>query len=183
MLGLSARVTGSGFRNDGSYHYGKQYESKELKKERLDKAVAFIGNREWLEGKESFSTPALTELDDFLAYCKEKNIYVIGYIPPTPKVIEDAYRKYPKYEYVFHTYEKTLPLFQKYDFELYDFFSMKQLGASDEETIDEYHTTEKVMLRVMIKMSDKGKTLSYVTTKASLQKLLNSIKDQNDVLR
>jgi hypothetical protein len=108
---------------------------------------------------------------------------VVGYIPPTPKVIEDAYKRHAKYEYMFHTYEKTSPIFKKYNFEVYDFFSLQALGATDDEAIDEYHTNEKVMVRVLVKMSGKGKELSKVISQAKLQKLLNSAKDGNDVLK
>ncbi len=182
-IGLNARINGSGLRNDGSYHYGKQYEDKVAREQKIQKAIIFIETKTGVEGKEFFSTPALNELDAFLSYCKERNIVVVGMIPPTPKVIEDTYKKYPQYEYMFHTYEKTLPVFQKYNFALYNFFSMSSLSATDEETIDEYHTSERVMLRAMMKMSDVGQPLSHIATKASLQKILTFVKDQNDVLK
>ena len=182
-IGLNARVNGSGLRNDGSYHYGKQYESKELRDQKINKAITFIENKTTVEGKEFFSTPALNELDNFLAYCKERNIYVIGYVPPTPKIIEDTYKKYSKYEYMFHTYEKTLPVFQKYNFDLYNFFSMSSLQSGDEETIDEYHTSEKVMLRAIIKMSENSQVLSKVTNINYLEKVISSTKDKNDVFK
>jgi hypothetical protein len=182
-IGLNARINDSGLRNDGSYHYGKQYQDKDLRNQKISKAITFIETKTGIESKEFFSTPALNELDNFLSYCKERNIQVIGFIPPTPKVIEETYKKYPKYEYMFHTFDKTLPLFQKYNFTLYNFFSLESLGATDEETIDEYHTSEKVMLRAMIKMSDSDQPLSSIVNKTRLQKILNSTKDQNDILK
>jgi hypothetical protein len=181
-IGLNARINGSGIRNDGSYHYGKQYEAKNIRAEKIQKAVSFIETKQGVTATEFFSAPARKELDDFLRYCKERNIHVIGFIPPTPKVIEETYKKYPRYQYMFHTYEKTLPVFQKYNFTLYDFFSLSTLGSNDEETIDEYHTSEKAMLRTLIAMSS-DKSLSRVLNKTKLQKILDSAKDQNDVLK
>jgi hypothetical protein len=182
-IGLNARINGSGFRNDGSYHYGKQYESKQLKQEKINKAITFIENKTSIESKEFFSSSARKELDELLRYCKENNIYVIGYIPPTPKAIEDTYKKYSKYDYMTHTHELTSPIFKKYGFEVYDFYSMARLGAGDEETIDEYHTSERVMLRVLINILDTNTHLQQVASKAYLKKILLNSKDQNDVMR
>ncbi len=182
-IGLNALVNKNGFRNDGSLHYGKSYQNDLVKQVKVDKAITFIDTKTNVQSKTFFGEPALLELEDFLEYCKERNITVIGYIPPTPKVIEDAYKRHTKYDYMFHTYEKTSPIFKKYNFELYDFFSLAALGARDDEAIDEYHTNEKVMLRVMVKMSGKGTALSKVTSQAHLQKLLEAVKDGNDVLK
>jgi hypothetical protein len=182
MIGLNAKINGSGTRDDGSYHYGKQYEDTALKQEKINKAINFIIHKKVNESPE-ISADALNELDGFLAYCQERNIYVLGFIPPTPKAIEDIYKKYPKYEYMFHVYEKTSPIFKKYNFKLYNFFSLAALGASDEEAIDEYHTSEKVMLRVMMGMSGDGGVLSKFVTASRLQKIFRNTKDQNDVFR
>ena len=182
-IGLNARINGSGFRNDGSYHYGKQYESKQLKQEKISRAITYIENKTSIESKEFFSNSARKELDELLRYCKENGIYVIGYIPPTPKAIEDTYKKFPRYDYMLETLSFTSPIFKKYGFEVYDFYSMARLGAGDEETIDEYHTSERVMLRVLIKMLDTNKELQQVAEKAYLKKILFNSKDQNDVMK
>lgn len=182
-IGLNARINGSGFRNDGSYHYGRQYESKRLTQEKIGKAITYIENKTSIESKEFFSSSARRELDELLRYCKENGIYVIGYIPPTPKAIEDTYKKFPRYDYMLQTESLTAPLFKKYGFEVYDFYSMARLGAGDEETIDEYHTSERVMVRVLLKILDTNTQLKQVTSKAHLKKILLNAKDQNDVMR
>ena len=182
-IGLNARINGSGFRNDGSYHYGKQYEDATLKEQKIARAITFIETKTSIQGKEFFSTQALSQLESFLVYCKERNIYVIGYIPPTPKAVEDTYRKYPQYDYMTHTKELTSPLFEKYGFQVYDYYSMAKLGAGDEETIDEYHTSEKVMVRVLSGIVTTDKKLQKVTSKDRLGKILANVRDHNDVMK
>lgn len=180
LIGLNAISTGSGLRKDGSYHYGEQYEDLSVRDEKISRAVTFIKTKNSVAPKEFFSEAALKELDLFLQYCKSNNIYVVGYIPPTPKLIEQAYRSDAQYSYMFATYDKTLPLFNKYNFALYDFFTLSTLGGTEEETIDEYHTSEKVMLRTLLAISKQNREIKNLVNVPNLERMLKA-KDQNDV--
>lgn len=183
-VGLNALITGSGIRKDGSNHYGKQYENKDLREEKMKRAITFIETKNSTRTEEEFSSSALNELDKFLLFCKEKHIYVIGYIPPTPKIIEDTYKKYSKYNFLFKTHSETLPVFAKHGFTVYDFFSLQSLDVKDDTgVIDEYHTDERIMVLTLLKISEKNSILSKFVSKEFLRTLVRDAKDGNDILR
>ncbi len=181
-IGLNALINDSGTRNDGSYHYGKQYVGDQGRIDRINDAINFLEHKQEASSTESFSTEAVNELDSLLAYCKAHNIYVIGYIPPTPHAVALAYQQFPSYDYIFQTYAKTDPTFKKYGFTLFNFFDMASLGAPDTEAIDGYHTDEKTMLRVLISMAESDKTLAGAVDVSRLKQALNTAADPNNVL-
>lgn len=181
-IGLNALVNDSGLRNDGSYHYGNQYSADQGKIDRINDTVSFIENKALPTASATLSPAALSELDAFLAFCAEHNIQVIGYIPPTPHAVVEAYKKYPSYDYVFHIYENTNPIFQKYNFRVFDFFDMATLNVPDTDAVDGYHTDEKVMVQVLIQMAQKDTELSKVVDIKKLTKIFNTAKDSNNVI-
>lgn len=182
-IGLNAYVTGSGIRNDGSYHYGKQYEDKDLRDKKIAAAINYIIHKDSIYSTGEVSHDALKELDAFLSLCKEEHIYVVGYIPPTPKKIEDAYKNNQVFSYMFNVYDVTDPIFKKYGFRVFNFFQLASLGGGDEETIDEYHTSEKIMLRTLLQIyKSDGAVRPYINEKKILSMMLHA-QDQNDVTR
>ncbi len=182
-MGLQARITGSGTRRDGSYHYGRQYEDEGERDKKIERAVQFIASKKTQNTEGAFSSEALTELDAFLQYCRDENIYVVGYVPPTPKSIENEYKKHTQYRYMQKVYEKTNPIFAKYGFKVFDFYSLQSLNSNDSETIDEYHTSEKVMVRTLISISKKDDITAKIVNMSVLEKAFRSTQDQNDVLK
>jgi hypothetical protein len=182
-VGLNARVNNTGFRNDGSLHYGKPYKLDAARDAKINKAILFIDTKSNIKSEHDFSEPALAELDTFLKYCKERNIIVVGYIPPTPQVVEDAYKRHSSYDFIFKTYTKTKPIFDTYGFKVFDTFSLSRIGATDLQAIDEYHTNEKAMVLTLLTMSGKGSPLSSVISQEKLKAILESGKDENDILK
>lgn len=181
-IGLNALINNSGMRNDGSFHYGNQYVGDQSHIDKINDAVNFITHRQSAPSDEIISKEALSELDTFLKFCKEHNIYVIGYTPPAPHVIYEAYKEFPSYGYMFKTYEDTKPIFKKNNFSIFDFFDMATFGAPDFESLDGYHTDEKTTLRIIIKMAESDKTLRNYVDPKYLQGVLNSAKDRNDII-
>jgi hypothetical protein len=182
-VGLNARITGTGILGDGSFHYGKQYHDTKKKEDKIANAIRFIETKQSTPQKEFIGSEALAELDAFLKYCKSKNMYVIAYIPPTPQSIEKAYSKKEQYAYLFKVAEYVDPIFKKYDFTLYNFFSMASVGSTDKDAIDEYHTNEKVMVKTLLAIVSDNKTLQSYTSRKKLENILLHAEDGNDVLR
>lgn len=180
--GVVAVTVKGGLRSDGSYQYGQHYKDLLIKSEKINKAVTFITTLYRPETKENFSSQALRELDALLQYCKERNIKVIGYIPPMPTVIEEAYISKSHYDFIFKTYEKTRPVFKKYNFAIYDYHSLHSLASSDDETLDEYHTGEKVMVRMMLDIAKKDTYFNTLVSKEVLEAMLQQTKGQDAVI-
>ena len=86
VYGLAAAARGTGFALDGSYRYGI------LTEQNLDAPEKNFSDtyRQIDFGQERFAygdTPdplALTQLEEFLALCREKGIRVVGFLPPLP---------------------------------------------------------------------------------------------------
>jgi hypothetical protein len=181
-IGINAIMTGSGTRYDGSRSYGTQYNDIRVTKTLIDNEVKNITSKKDTETPQTASGDALIELDRFLELCKNENIYVIGYIPPTPERIIKAYHSQKQYNYIFETYDKTLPIFKKYNFQLFDFYSLKSLNADENEAIDASHTSEKVMVRALIYMSKTDSVLKNVLSK-NLNTMLIHTTNKNNVLQ
>ena len=78
------------------------------------------------------------------------------------------------YEYIFKLDDALNPLFRKFDFDFYDFTDLASLGASDVETIDGFHGSEKAYLRLYIKIAERNEKLRrYSEEIAVLEKRLN----------
>jgi hypothetical protein len=148
----------------------------------IESEVKNITSKKDTETPQTISHEALQELDRFLELCKKENIYVIGYIPPTPEKIIKAYHSQKQYSYLFETYDKTLPIFKKYNFRLFDFYSLKSLNANEDEAIDASHTSEKVMLRTLINISKTDPLLRSVVLK-NLNTILIHSTNKNNVLQ
>jgi len=89
--GYNAKNNGNGFRSDGSYCYGKYFSNPENGddwgfKDTFKRIKE--GNRRF-EYSEKISPKAIKELKEFLDFCEQNKIYVIGFLPPYAKVVYD----------------------------------------------------------------------------------------------
>lgn len=155
-IGLNAIVNDNGFLNDGSYYYGKiyqdptaadDYQFKDTFK-RIEKGIKRF------EYGDKVAKKALEKLEAFLAESKKRNIHVIGFLPPyAHAVYEKMSAMKERYGYVFGLHADLAPVFARYGFTFYDFSDIKELGASDAETTDGFHGSEKAYLRMFIFMA------------------------------
>jgi hypothetical protein len=168
-IGLAALVKNSGFLNDGSYHYGTIIEPPPFEDtlQRIEQ-----GNRRFQYGQEA-SKDAVLELERFLQLAKERNIYVIGFLPPyAHSVYERMMEMGNKYAYIASLPVTLQPFFDINEFALYDFSDLAEFGADDAETIDGFHGSEKAYLRLFINMAQDNKILQeYVDTDYLKEKL------------
>ncbi len=175
--GISPLIYDSGFRNDGSYRYGQYI--KTGGEQLIDPAF----DRGWCKQKpgaqDEVNKAGLAELERFLAECRRRNIHVVGYLPPFAQYAFDAVKAKSEYAYLFAIEKNAKPVFAKYGFSLFNFLDMSRLGASSSEAIDSAHGSEKLYLRVMIKMAEGDKQLRSLVDlpwlKAKLNKPLNKV--------
>lgn len=179
-IGLNAIINNDGFLNDGSYHYSKfiknpqsnpDYQFKDTF-ERINNGVRRF------QYSNEVSEKATVELEKFLQKAKERNIHIIGFLPPyAHAVYEKMMSMGDKYGYILKIKDSLDPAFKKYEFKFYDFSDINSIGSNDKETIDGFHGTEKAYLRLFLLMLEKDKTLKQVADKTYLEKMLENTKN------
>ena len=176
-IGLNALMNNNGFLNDGSYYYGSIMEdptsSLDYQFQDTFKRIE-AGNRRFQYGKE-ISKEALEELEKFLKLAKERNVYVIGFLPPyAHEVYERMMAMEDKYTYILKLEGSLGPIFDAHGFGLYDFSDLATLGATDKETIDGFHGSEKAYVRLLLLMAEDNGMLGQRVDSKYLGERLNS---------
>lgn len=153
-LGLRAIRDGHGFRNDGSEQYGDflvaGWLSPEVERQRhLDDLQA--GRRMYVRGS-VISERALDELRVILELCQQRGITVIAFLPPFMPSLWDQLVAGGQHTYILDLPQRLTPLFDSFGFKLFDFSDGEQLGATDEDFFDGWHASERIYLRMILRM-------------------------------
>jgi hypothetical protein len=171
-FGLNAVVNQNGFRNDGSYYYGDYIldptdpTNPDYQFSNTLRRIA-EGTSRFQYGQEPFSG-AIAELAAFLDLSRARNIYVVGFLPPYAHLIYEKMTSMPDQYAYLQKLEPTLrPMFEQRGFGFYDFSDLAWTGASDAETIDGFHASEKAYLRLFIQMVESDQRLSEVSAEIS----------------
>lgn len=161
-IGLLANVKNSGNRNDGSYDYGdipsidnkksEDYKFKDTLR-RMEKGVNLLYHGDKVSDK------SVAVLNDFLNYAQSRNIYVIAFLPPYAQEIYDKMKSSGEYQYVFDLKKKLDPIFENYNYALFDFSDMSSFGAEKDKIIDGLHASEESYLKLFIIMAKKNQLL------------------------
>ncbi len=177
-IGLNALVNGIGFRFDGSLNKNLESESNHV--ERIENDIQIkqeelkVNRASFLYGTEPPTEEMLSTFRDFLEYCKERGIYVVGFVPPYPHALYEEMIKVDD-DYSRQVVELpmlTRSIFSKYNFPVFDFSDISTVGGKDTEFADITHGTDKLYLRTLIYMASRDNRLaSYVDT-VYLKKLL-----------
>lgn len=174
-IGLHAITNHYGLLNDGSFHYGEIVEGGN---ETAKTDIAYTLNKletgaVHFEHGQTIAQSAITELEKFLLDCKQRNIYVIGILPPYPTKIYQKMKTMEKdFEYIFKIAEKVQPVFDEFEYDFYDFSDISAMGAADEEAYDGGHASEKAYVRAFIEMAENNDVLAQYVNIDYLKKRL-----------
>lgn len=177
-VGLSAGMYGDGFRNDGSYSWAKHAgapDSPDDPDYRFGNTLNRIAKGiKRFEYGDSVSEKSLREVAALLAECKARGIHVVGFLPPFAHVIHEKLASLPdKYGYLRELHPRLEEVFAQAGFPLEDLSDLAELGATDLETVDGYHGSEKAYLRVFIRLAEAdGELRAYAQPVDSLKELL-----------
>ncbi len=167
-IGLNAILNNTGFRNDGSIYYGVQIEkliNKDTTASDFNYSNTFDrikhGNRHF-EYCKSVNEKALNKLSAFLNYCKSQQINVIAFLPPFADKVYIKMVESGNYLYLKDVYQRIKPIFEKYNFEVYDFSKVALCNSSDNETIDGFHGGELTYQKILISILESGSILNRV---------------------
>jgi hypothetical protein len=176
-IGLNAIMNNRGFRNDGSYEYGNLInEFNSDNNSKLKGYFSLIKNEgSRFEYSNKISDNSLYELDRFLRRCKERNIYVIGFLPPyAHEIYLEIERMKIEYEYFFELEPTLNPIFKKYGYNIYNFSDLNSTGADACEVIDGTHASDKAYLRLFILLAENEEALKNETNISRLKFELNN---------
>ena len=187
-IGVNAFINNEGFREDGSYQYSKiltDPNRQNILKATIDSFVeGYQKNRESAGYRYAFSEATITSLNELLALCQQKNIYVIGFLTPYPP---DKYQEIIRLDDVYKERALQLPktvkkVFSDYGFDFYNFSDISILGLDKNNTefVDSVHGTDKLYLRMTIYMAERNKQLLKYVDISKDRKLLENTK--NDFL-
>lgn len=171
-LGSAALFQDSGFLQDGSYYYGNVY--KDYGKNIEDIKIS-VDNEDfvWLTESPDIDPSALESLDRFLSLCDEKDIFVIGSIPPIAvsvlPYIEN--HKDDTCRYVYQIYPEAKKIFDKYGYEIYDYTDLRSFEIDDSYFVNWIHGGEVSFLRMVIDMDERGSILNEYTDLSYLKTL------------
>lgn len=174
-LGFNGRVKDAGYMNDGSYYYGNLYRNPESSDdcqfaETLDR-IGHGGVRfEWAD---HIDDDTLRQLKDLLSYCRERDIYVIGFLAPLPPAIYDVMVKSGDYGYLDEVAPACGEIFGEYNYEFYDYLDGEKLGMGDEYYIDGSHGSELVYGRIIEDMAEHGSKVKRYADLNTIRKLLS----------
>jgi hypothetical protein len=171
-FGISARIHTNAFRNDGSYHWGQHITDPEHVQYRdvdfrltLDRIAKGNGRFQYAR---HLTEANAAELERFLADCHARGIYVIGFLPPFAHAIYEKMRSMPEqYGYLAEVPVRGKQIFERYGYQLFDFSDLATVGATDKETIDGFHGTEKAYLRLFLQMVQADPTLAGLARDSS----------------
>lgn len=177
-IGLNARVQLNAFRKDGSYTWASyvadpaspRHEDHGFRNT-LDRIAK--GNRRFEYG-EQVSAAALQEVDALLRDCKARGIHVVAFLPPFAHTVLQSMRaRSADYGYLAGIMPGLRPIFQRHGFVLEDYSDLAELGATDHETIDGFHGSEKAYLRLVLRLAESDAPLrALLRDPAGLQERL-----------
>ena len=182
-IGLWALVKDSGYRQDGSYREGHQMNipnRKEVLKSDVETRVRDIRNYDQLVWKkeEAAIVDNLKELGAILALCKEKGIIVVGYIPPDPEGVSEAFAKNDSsYAQAQNALKKDIAsVFSEHGSIFFDLSDISLFGGKNDEFIDMIHGGDLLYARVYLYMAHHNKTLARYINAEGLERMIREAK-------
>lgn len=174
-IGMSARVKGDGYAQDGSY-----YSESVCRARDADPAeVSFADSLERIgEGESRFEygdhvdPDTVTQLNHLLAYCQSNGIYVIGYAAPFAPSVYKTMVQSGNYGYLQEITPSCEPVFAKYGFEYYDYLSGDFNGITDAYYLDGFHGSEIVYGMMVEDMLKHGSRLNEYADRNLLRQML-----------
>ncbi len=157
-IGFNGRVKDNGFMYDGSYYYGDiyrepassgDYEFSDTKK-RISNGIRRF---QW---GEHVDDETVSLLEDLLSYCKKRDIKVIGFLAPFAPSIYDIMEESGNYGYLGEVAPACSEVFDRYDYEFYDYADGERLGMTDEYFLDGFHGSCLVYGRILEDMAESG---------------------------
>ncbi|MFC1675848.1 hypothetical protein ACFL3G_02145 [Planctomycetota bacterium] len=189
-IGIKAITNGSGFRYDGSYYYkkfiddGGQGSPKAPDYGFNNSRMRIKNGINPFEHASEVSQKSLDELDKLLVYCKQRDIVVVGFLPPFADAVWSYMMEQGDHEYLRKLPDRMQTVFLRHGFDFFNFPNLSSCDSNDHEVTDGFHGSEKAYLRILIKMLDQSELLRpFTASRAFLQRELYSAKGDTIVFQ
>lgn len=135
-IGLTAAVRNSGYREDGSFTWDFwEFDAEDLKQIARDESYYVYGT--------SVSDRAIEDVKMFLAECRQRDIYVAGFLPPfSPRVYHALEQHREQYAFMFQLAGRLQPLFDRFGFSFADFTNPARCEIRRDGFFDGQHASE-----------------------------------------
>jgi hypothetical protein len=179
-IGINALFDHTGFLNDGSLYWGAITENPDRRQVLADNlktvASSTIDDRSTVEYSPVIRQQSLDDLQAFLEYCKENNIYVVGFLPPHPHIIYEALvaPHDATAETVVRLPKVLKAMFDARDYPFFDYSDGASIGIKDTEYLDDYHVSDKGQAQILADMASQSDTLRHYVSLQDLRKLIQN---------
>lgn len=175
-VGFNGIVKDEGFMYDGSYYYGDMYRNPEKQKDYLfaDTLNRIETGTSRFEWGEHIDQDTFVQLENLLSYCKERNILVVGFLTPYAPAIYDVMINSGNYNYLNEIVPACVELFDRYEYEFYNYMDGEDLGATDDYFIDGFHGSEILYGHILEDMILNGSRLKQYADFEMIQYMINN---------
>lgn len=145
-IGFNGIIKESGFLIDGSYYYGNvyRYPENQLDYKFTDTLNRIETGRSRFEWGNHIDPETLIQLEILLAYCKDNEIQVVGFLAPFAPTVYKAMEDSNNYEYLKEITPSCRELFFRYGFSFFDYMNPIQLKVTDDYFLDGFHGSDVV---------------------------------------
>ena len=172
VYGLAAAGKHSGFKADGSYQYGwtaqRNLGQPEKNFSEVYRNIDFDELR--FQGCALPDAAALEQLESFLACCAEREIRVVGFLPPFPPAVNVRMQAAGKYGFLDTLHSEIARRFEAVGGECYDFTSMPD--TVDDEYIDGFHGGDRVYAKIVLHLAEESSILGPLVDVSAVNGLL-----------
>lgn len=177
-VGLNAVVHQTGMKKDGSMYYGSFNQIAANDDYQFEKTFEKIKNNEGRFKKgPGVNIDALKELENLLRFCNNKNIKVIGFLPPFATAVNEHFQMQKGYHFIHDIFLPAKAIFTEFNHELYDFTEIAEIKGTDKEMIDGFHGSEVIYVRMLIEILSEKSDLNNVADVDALRDDLERRKD------
>ena len=180
LIGYNALQNHAGFRNDGSMCYGLVIDRIIKKKSNIPDFQFKNTLRDIKNGRTLFSygdsinKASLEDLVDFLSFCSENEIDVIGMFAPMTNLGYKALTSRGNHTYIKKVFPATKVVFDQFHFELFNFLDPKTCDLNDDEALDGFHMGEVAYAKLLLKMKSQNSKLSQYLAADLAEKVADS---------
>lgn len=186
LVGLTARIHASGFRNDGSY-YSAGFIHDPQKQHKLDAVVrtALDGVK---DGEINFdydpagiSNSSIQSIEEFLDDALAANVTVIGYLSPHAPSLQRRLVEVNRTS-IEELHRALAASFDRHHYPFFDLSDVTVFGGKDEEFIgDPWHGGDKLFARAFIYLAVRNETMARVVDVQALERAIEHSSDVHQV--
>ena len=161
-IGINARFAKNGFTESGTYYYGRVISNPtEAEDYNFKNTFNRIANHIiHFETSNEVDMNSVTSLKRFCDICKERNIKLLGFLPPFAPPVLQCMKDDGNYKYLEGIYSSISPFFDNKTMFVYDYTDVSSLTPTDYGFLDGFHCTSYVTNKIFKDILSRNQHLS-----------------------